>query len=576
MLQKFITSACTAALIGSFVVPAAADDGAVVVSMLTTLYGPSAAQRQDETLRDFYVQENYLPVWWREGGWTQQARDAVDVLENAQDKGLDAKRYGTVQLDSAVDQGFAVASGADAIADTELALTTAILAYIRDGQNGLADPAAVGWQSRRSDKVDAPALLAQGLRSGDLAVWLEALTPVREGYAALLGQLEHYRAMALLPWRKVAAGASIRPGDSDTRLPELRDHLVMLGDLTLVPAWSHQDVSRFVYDDATVAAVEGFQRRHGLEADGIVGNRTLAQINISPSERVGTIIANLEKLRWMPASDSRPGRHIEVNLPSFELVAYEYGHPVLTMPVIVGEAAHPTPILSDSIVNLKFAPNWTVPFKIAKNELLPKIQADPTWLAANNYIVISDWGRGVEIDPMTVDWASETPRTWSYMLQQQPGPTSALGLIRFSMTNPQDIYLHDTGSRSLFTRAMRGLSHGCVRVGDPTALAGFALEGEDQAWSSDMIVAAMNAEKTDFHRLAQSVPVDFFYVTAWVDGDGLMQFRRDIYGLDGKVLAALKAASEPVINLPLLIGSESKTEGEDIALTEHADTELPL
>ena len=577
MLQKFITSVCTAALIGTAALGMArADDGAVVNSLLATLYGPAGSAPDSAVLRTFYAGEAYAPVWWRDGAWTSQAREAVDALIEARRTGLNDARYGGILLDGAVDQGFAVASGPDAIAATELALTTAVLAFIADSESGLVDPATVGWQSRRAQPVDAPALLAEGLDAPSFSAWLGALHPARDGYAALLDELARYRTMALLPWTPIAAGESLHPGDVDLRLPELRARLALLGDMTAGGEPSLQDIGAFIYDPATVAAVEAFQRRHGLLADGIVGSRTLAQLNVSPAERAATIVANLEKLRWMPARDSEPGRHIEVNVPGYELVAYVGGTPVLSMPVIVGEPEHPTPVFSDRIVNLKFAPNWTVPFKIAKNELLPKIQADPTWLIANDYKVISDWGRGVELDPLSIDWASETPQTWSYMLQQQPGPTSALGLIRFSLTNPQDIYLHDTGSRNLFSRASRSLSHGCVRVGDPAALAAFVLEGEDDPWDHDRIVAAMNAEETDFHRLQQSVPVDFFYVTAWVDSDGRLQFRRDIYGLDSKVLAALDAASTPVIELPLLIGAEQPKEAEELAMTEPSDADMPL
>ncbi len=576
MLQKLITTVCTAALIGSVALSAArADDGEVVNSMLASLYGPTGSQSDDQVLRDFYAEERYLPVWWRDGAWTQQARDAVDALSEARSAGLNEIRYGSILLDSAVDQGFAAASGADAIAATELALTASLLAFISDSENGLVDPAKLGWQSRRAELIDPAAALAQGLENPAFADWLAKLHPARDGYAALVAELARYRTMAMAPWHVISDGASIHPGDSDTRLPDLRDRLVLLGDLPQAEP-SLEDVGAFVYDGAMVAAVENFQRRHGLQVDGIVGSRTLAQLNVTPAERAGTIVANLEKLRWMPARDSVAGRHVEVNLPAYELVAYEDGTPVLAMPVIVGEPEHPTPIFSDRIVNLKFAPNWTVPFKIAKTELLPKIQADPTWLITNDYKVISDWGRGFEIDPMTIDWASVTPQSWSYMLQQRPGPYSALGLIRFSLTNPQDIYLHDTGSRNLFGRAMRSLSHGCVRVGDPTALAAFALEGEDDPWDAARINAAMNASETDFHRLQRAVPVDFFYVTAWVDADGRMQFRRDIYDFDPKVLAALEAAVQPVIVLPLLIGSEQKTEGDEIALSDSSDADLPL
>lgn len=578
MLQQIITSAVTALVLGSAALPALADrDGDVATAMLATLYGPSGAARGQDATQRFYATRDYLPVWWQDGAWTAEARAAVDALGEARVHGLSGERYGGTLLDGAVHQGFAMASGADAIAATELALTDALLTYLAERQAGLVDPTSVGWMTRTSEEADAARLLDEALDSGRLADRIAGLAPARPGYGALLAELQRYRALALEPWSMIASGPSIKAGMSDPRVPEVRAHLALLGDLEPLPPVAMEDVGEEVYHHDVVAAVERFQARHGLEADGIVGRRTLAQLNVSPAERVRTIVANLEKLRWMPPSEALGDRHIEVNVPGYELVAYEDGRPVLTMPVIVGEPAHPTPVFSDRIVNLKFAPNWTVPFKIARNELLPKIQQDPGWLIANNYKVISDWGRGHEIDPWSVDWTQVTPQTWSYMLQQQPGPASALGLIRFSLTNPQDIYLHDTGSRHLFARALRSLSHGCVRVGDPAELARYVLATEPEPWSRERVLDAMNAEETDYHRLAQAVPVDFFYVTAWVDAAGRTQFRSDIYGMDEKVLAALdEAAAEPVIELPLLIGAERDESGGDVAAIEPAVAEAPL
>jgi murein L,D-transpeptidase YcbB/YkuD len=142
------------------------------------------------------------------------------------------------------------------------------------------------------------------------------------------------------------------------------------------------------------------------------------------------------------------------------------------MPVIVGLPNHRTPIFSDEIVNLKFAPNWTVPYKIAVNEILPKLQDDPDWIARNNFRVFAG---SSQIDPSAVDWASLSASNFGYTLRQDPSASSALGLVRFSLTNDFSIFLHDTGSRHLFARAERSMSHGCVRVGDPAALAEFAL-----------------------------------------------------------------------------------------------------
>jgi len=578
MLQRIITSAVTAVLLGGIGIPASAEtDGNVTTSVLATLYGPAGAERLQDTTQRFYATQGYLPVWWRDGAWSDDARAVVDLLADAGHQGLPAPRYGDVPLDSAIRQGFAAESGTEAIAATEIALTEALLAYVDERTGGAVDPHAVGWMTRTPERADAATLLGTGLESGDLAGWLDALAPVRPGYRALVAELARYRDLAALPWEEIPAGESLKPGASDSRVAALHARLTALGDLAPLPPVAMREVEPDLYHPGLVAALERFQRRHGLEADGIMGRRTIAALNVTPGERARTIVANLEKLRWMPTSEALGNRHIEVNLPGYQLVAWEGGVPVLTMPVIVGEPDHPTPVFSDRIVNLKFAPNWTVPFSIAKKDLLPKIQQDPSWLVANNYKVISDWGRGVEVSPWEVDWSRVTPGNWSYMLQQQPGPASALGLIRFSLTNPQDIYLHDTGTRHLFSRALRSLSHGCVRVADPAALAEYTLSTESQPWSRERILGAMSADETHYHRLAQAVPVDFFYVTAWVDGEGRAQFRNDIYGMDRKVLAALdELASDPVISLPLLIGAEQERRDEDLARADPTVAEAPL
>jgi murein L,D-transpeptidase YcbB/YkuD len=255
-------------------------------------------------------------------------------------------------------------------------------------------------------------------------------------------------------------------------------------------------------------------------------------LNVTPAARSHTIAVNLERLRWLPDPAGFTGRHIVVNVAGFELTAYLDGAPALNMPVIVGQPRHKTPLLADQIVNVKFAPTWTVPDRIARRELLPKIQQDPSYLASNNFRVFLDHGATVEVDPAQVDWASLSSSNMPYMLRQEPGSSNALGLIRFSLSNDLNIYMHDTGSRQLFAQAERSLSHGCVRVGSPVALADFVLDGLDKAWTPDEIEVAMGASRPHFQRLAAPVPVDLVYFTAWVGADGAVQFRDDIYGYD--------------------------------------------
>jgi murein L,D-transpeptidase YcbB/YkuD len=242
-------------------------------------------------------------------------------------------------------------------------------------------------------------------------------------------------------------------------------------------------------------------------------------------------------MRWMPADLGE--RYVMVNIPAFQLTAVERGRAVLRMQVVVGEPDWQTPVLSDTIVDFKFAPTWTVPTSILRQEMLAQIRRDPGYLERKGLRVFR---AGREISPWSIDWNSVTAGS-GYVLRQDPGPRNALGQIRFSLTNPLDIYLHDTPATRAFAQANRALSHGCVRVAQPEELALFVLGG-DPAWDRARIERAMSARNTHFHTLERPVPTYLVYFTAWVDESGTPQFREDVYGRDKELLAALERRSE--------------------------------
>jgi murein L,D-transpeptidase YcbB/YkuD len=417
-------------------------------------------------------------------------------------------------------------------------------------------------------------LLAAGFAAPDFYDWLLAQAPATPAYTALANVMADMERLADQPWPQLETAGLIRPDKQDARVPEIRQRLALLGDYRVVRPNSQADRAAAMdsptYDPVLVAAVERFQRRHGLEDDGIVGPKTVTAMNMSPAERVQTIAVNLERLRWMPDPAGVAGRHIVINVAGFELVAYLDGERALSMPVIVGQPRHKTPLLADQIVNVKFAPTWTVPDRIARRELLPKIQNDPGYLAANNFRVFLDHGATVEVNPAEVDWASLSSSYMPYMLRQDSGPSNALGMIRFSLSNDLNIYLHDTGSRQLFAEAERSLSHGCIRVGAPVELADFALDGLDKAWTPDEIETAMSASSPHFQRLAAPVLVDLVYVTAWVDGDGTVNFRKDIYGYDSTTAEQLRLADssgpEAIAHLIEALGNQGDTSTVTAAL----------
>ena len=347
-----------------------------------------------------------------------------------------------------------------------------------------------------------------------------------------------------IDWIAIPIGNGVFPGTNDPRLDAVRERLILLGDLD---EGSHADaVAEF--DAALSDAVTRFQERHGLEATGTIDLDTITELNVRPEERAATIQANLERMHWLPAPSDLESRHVVVNIPGFELVAFEAAQPVFAMPVVVGKGNTQTPIISDTIVNLKFAPAWTVPYSIASREYLPMVQKDVAWLADHNFRVFTDWSAETEVDPTTVDWQAITDADLPYVFRQNPSAWSAMGLIRFSLTNPYNIYLHDTGYRNAFALTFRDLSHGCVRIGDPTSLARFALSAEPSSWSDADIQTAMNADDTHFHDLAEPLPVHMRYLTAWIDDQGRLQFRRDIYGRDKPLLALLDESDKQVAN----------------------------
>jgi len=526
---------------------AATTDGDISARLQAALNGgaDTLAAVQASDLKQVYEVRQFAPLWWQNGAWSAKAHDAITALSVSYRHGIDGARYGVDALQALMARDPA-SLGGDLVATGDLALTAAMLSYLKDQTGGRIDPASTKWYARTVAAGNAPALLIQGLDAPDFAGWLAAQAPTRNGYGALADAMTRLERLTDEPWADLERAGLIRPGDADERIPEIRHRLMLLGDYHVVRpnqiAATAAASDSTTYDHTLVAAVARFQARHGLEDDGIIGPKTMAALNVSPAERVQTIAVNLERLRWMPDPAAVQGRHIVVNVAGFELTAYVDGTPALSMPVIVGQPGHKTPLLADQIINVKFAPTWTVPDRIASRELLPKIQNDPGYLRANNFRVFLDHAATVEVDPSQVDWASLSSGYMPYMLRQDPGPSNALGMIRFSLSNSLNIYMHDTGSRQLFAEAERSLSHGCVRVGAPVALADFVLDGLDRPWTPEEIETAMAGSRPQFQVLAAPVPVDLVYLTAWVDADGVVQFRSDIYGYDGVTEDMLEVA----------------------------------
>jgi len=286
-------------------------------------------------------------------------------------------------------------------------------------------------------------------------------------------------------------------------------------------------------------SVMAFQKRHGLKADGVVGSATLDALNVPSKERVRKIELNMERLRWILGNVEQ--RSIVVNIANFMLDVVENGKSILSMRVVVGKPYWDTPVFTARMTYLIINPTWNVPESIARKEMLKTIKKDPHYLAKQNIKVLRSRGsQETEVDPKTVDWARTNARNLPYRFRQEPGPLNPLGRIKFMFPNKFDVYLHDTPAKRLFSENVRTFSHGCTRIERPLELAEYVLR-DDHRWSREDLLAAIEEGAEQKVMIPHPLNVHFLYLTAWVDEEGVLQFRDDIYKRDESLDEALRS-----------------------------------
>lgn len=383
-----------------------------------------------------------------------------------------------------------------------------------------------------------PALLLLAAALPTRAAPALAQEPVYAPGRALAEAVGRYRALAAGPDLRPPQSSrrTIRAGDAYAAASALRGYLVALGDLADSLANPIAAGADTVYDGDLVEGVVAFQRRHGLEPDGIIGPATMAAMRVPLSQRTHQLEVALERWRLLP--DTVPERVIVVNVPAFRLYAFERdaatGRPALRMNVIVGraEGRHTTPLFSGVMREVVFQPYWDVPPSIARGELLPKMRRDPGYAVREHLEIVRGGDDDAVIYRPTAANMARVARD-ELRLRQRPGPWNSLGAVKFLFPNRYNVYLHGTPARTLFQRSRRDFSHGCIRLEDPDALANWVLEGQ-AGWDSSTVAAAMTTGKQSRRvPLARPVPVHVMYATAVVGDDGLVRFYPDIYDLDG-------------------------------------------
>jgi L,D-transpeptidase YcbB len=492
-------------------------------------------------LKKFYEFNGYA-LWWVRGMEpTAQARQAIGVLLEADQKGLAAEDYDgprwndrLATLKPATQQP----TEADAL-KFDLALSVCMMRYISDLHIGKVNPKhfafAFDEESRKYDLAEF--LRDHVVNASDVAGALAQVEPPYPGYRRTMQALQTYRMLAtkddgeqLPPAKK-----PIVPGDTYPGVPRLARLLRLVGDL---PADANVPADPQIYNAALVDAVKNFQRRHGRDPNGRIDGQTLADLNVPLSRRVQQMRWTLERWRWLPELYSKAP--IVANIPEFRLRAYDQDFKIaVTMNVVVGKSyGHNTPVFSETMKYVVFRPYWEVPYSITRAELIPHILRDPDYLAKKGFEVVDSRQTVVAAGTVSSDVLAQL-RSGKLFVRQTPGPKNSLGLVKFLFPNSYNVYMHDTPATEYFARSRRDFSHGCVRLEKPADLARWVLR-DNPGWTEERIHAALSGATTQQVNLVHPIPVLIVYATVIVLDDGLVHFYDDIYGHDTsleKVLA---------------------------------------
>lgn len=489
----------------------------------------------------FYEQRQFAPMWLDAKGVRPTGQALIHAITQAAGDGLTPGDYhlSTIQGLLADLEGPLTypANGQEARwADLDLLLTDAFLLMSTHLAGGRVNPQTLHTDWLLSQHpLDVMAVLNTVVTGAQLDQVIDRLRPAHAGYARLRTALQQLRELdGQGGWPQVPPGATLRPEDRDARILTLRHRLTISGDL---PSGEIPDAPD-CFDEPLKAALTRFQRRHGLEPDGLAGRLTIATLNATVKERIRQVELNLERWRWLP--DELGERYILVNPADFNLRVVENNEVVLQMRVVVGRPARRTPVFSAPMTYMVINPYWTVPLTIAVEDMLPRVIEDPGYFERQAIRVYYGWEEGGQsIDPRHVDWHAYGRNRFPFRLVQEPGPSNALGRIKFMFPNQFSVYLHDTPHRALFDQNKRDFSSGCIRVEDAAGLAAYLLR-DTPDWTPERLKSVIASKRQQVVMINRPITVHLIYMTAWVDETNTLQFRSDIYGRDTALDRALR------------------------------------
>ncbi|WP_375172821.1 murein L,D-transpeptidase [Pseudooceanicola sp.] len=503
--------------------PAAALEAPVIqITQFQQTIAETAAD--DRVLAAFYRGQNFAPIWTgADEAHADRRRALIAALSEADSHGLPGSAYDLPGLMQAMRSARTDAERAA----LDVRLSRLFLDYAADIQTGRLTPSRVDSSIVREVPLRDRNGYLIGLTQGDPAAFLKSLPPQSAEYTRLMREKLRLEALIL----RGGFGASVRggtmePGDSGADVVALRNRLMTMGYLP-------RSVTT-TYDAAIEAAVQEFQRDHGLPDDGVAGATTLTELNVPAEDRLKSVIVAMERERWI--NRDLGDRHVVVNLTDFRARIMDQGKVYFETRAVVGKnlVTHRTPEFSDVMEHMIINPTWNVPRSIAVSEYLPALKRNPH---ANGHLRIID-ARGRVVNRAEADFSGYTATNFPFDLKQPPSSRNALGLVKFMFPNSNNIYLHDTPAKSLFARDVRAFSHGCIRLNDPFDFA-YAL----LAWQTDdpegLFKKHLNTGRETQVDLANPLPVHLIYRTAVGQPKGHMSYRRDVYGRDAAIWNAL-------------------------------------
>lgn len=487
----------------------------------------------------FYADRNFEEVWSAKGALLELAYEMRFEIRQAKFDGLMPEDYHLAQIDAFFQTFEANKAGkkdnpTGELVDVELLLTDAFFSLSEDLERGKVDPATLNgdWEiERKAARVDYVNLLREAVTEQEIRRNLETLYPKFAMYKRgreVLRAMDERTKTDTLDWKAVKLNKSIKVGENHSAIPTLRERLNYWGY-----AKSDSVADSKMYDSAMFLGMKAFQLKNGMEPDGIIGKNTAIALNASPGMLMEKAAVNLERLRWLPDTVQNL-EFILVNIANYQLDYLSRQDTLFSTRVIVGKLYHESPIFTAQMSYLVFSPYWNIPQSIARNEIIPSVRKNPAYLSQKNMEVVTFSGK--HVDPGSVNWSA---KSFPYMIRQKPGGHNSLGLVKFMFPNSHNVYLHDTPSRTLFEREDRAMSHGCIRVQNPTKLAELLLRS-DSKWTSERIANAMHQSSEVIVNLPHKIPVVLLYLTFWADSNRQAHFRQDIYNRDAEVLAALR------------------------------------